>query len=193
MTRNMLHRPEVAFRAMTDDTARHQVNQAQVERSKQAAEAFRRKSPVAPAVNRTEHAIEFLNLVGACRRFVTTTGRVVPQLRDRRLSRARARARASARARNRARPGPGPAPAATSAPGAGGGRGWRRPGPGLGAGTGPGRGRGPGPVLTGGCGAETNPGRPPAQKASRNIPLVSSVAMVVPPQIGTVPFSAVTR
>ncbi|MDX3696607.1 DUF6192 family protein [Streptomyces europaeiscabiei] len=188
VTRNMLHRPEVAFRAMTDDTARHRVNQAQVERSKQAAEAFRRESPVAPAVNRTEHAIEFLNLVGACRRFVTTTGRVVPQLRDRRLSRARAR--------NRARPGPGPAPApaATSAPGAGGGRGWRRPGSGLGAGTGPpGRGRGPGPVLTGGCGAETNPGRPPAQKASRNHPLVSSVATVVPPQIGTVPFSAVTR
>lgn len=86
VTRNMLHRPEVAFRAMTDDTARHQVNQAQVERSRQAGEAFRRESPVAPAVNRIEHAIEFLDLVGACQRFVTTTGRIVPQLRDRRLS-----------------------------------------------------------------------------------------------------------
>ncbi|MFF5523203.1 DUF6192 family protein [Streptomyces coeruleorubidus] len=86
VTRSMLHRPEVAFRAMTDGTARHQVNQAQVERSRQAGEAFRRESPVAPAVNRIEHAIEFLDLVGACQRFVATTGRVVPQLRDRRLS-----------------------------------------------------------------------------------------------------------
>ncbi|MEE1836286.1 DUF6192 family protein [Streptomyces sp. SP17KL33] len=41
---------------------------------------------MAPAVNRIEHAIEYLDLVGACQRFVTTTGRIVPQLRDRRLS-----------------------------------------------------------------------------------------------------------
>ncbi|MFI9255439.1 DUF6192 family protein [Streptomyces sp. NPDC053069] len=85
---DFLRRPEVAQRAMADDTARHLVNQAQVDRSRQAGEDCRRESvsPVAPVVKRIEHAIEFLDLVGACQRFVTAAGRVVPQLRDRQLS-----------------------------------------------------------------------------------------------------------
>ncbi len=83
---DFLRRPDVAFKTLTDDTARHLVNQAQVERSRQAGETFRRESPAAPAVERVAHAMEFLDLVGACQRFVAGCGRVVPQLRDRRLS-----------------------------------------------------------------------------------------------------------
>ncbi len=86
VTTDFLRRPDVAFKAVSDDTTRHLVNQAQVERSRQAGETFRRESPAAPAVERIEHAMEFLDLVGACQRFVASCGRVVPQLRDRRLS-----------------------------------------------------------------------------------------------------------
>ena len=83
---DFLRRPDVAFKAMTDDTARHLVNQAQVERSRQAGEAWRRESPAGPTVERIEHAMEFLDLVGACQQFVAACGRVVPQLRDQNLS-----------------------------------------------------------------------------------------------------------
>ncbi|TQK44503.1 hypothetical protein FBY35_6011 [Streptomyces sp. SLBN-118] len=86
VTTEMLHRPDVAFRAMTDDTARHQVNRAQVERGRQAREDFERTSPVAPTVKRIDHAIEFLDLVSACHSFVANAGRVVPRLRDRQLN-----------------------------------------------------------------------------------------------------------
>lgn len=37
-------------------------------------------------MRRTNHALEFLDLVGACQRFVAATGRLVPSLRERRLS-----------------------------------------------------------------------------------------------------------
>jgi hypothetical protein len=86
VTTDMLHRPEVAFRAMTDDTARHHVNHAQVERGRQAREHFERTNPVAPTVRRIEHAMEFLDLVSACHSFVANAGRIVPRLRNRRLS-----------------------------------------------------------------------------------------------------------
>ncbi|MGW8882013.1 DUF6192 family protein, partial [Streptomyces mirabilis] len=43
---SLLRRPDVAFRAMGDDTARHQVNHAQVERGRQAREHFEETSPV---------------------------------------------------------------------------------------------------------------------------------------------------
>ena len=86
VTTDFLRRPEVAFKAMTDDTARHLVNRAQVDRSRQADEIFREESPAAPAMRRIEHAMEFLDLVGACQRFVAGCGRVVPELGDRRLS-----------------------------------------------------------------------------------------------------------
>ncbi|MDF3144744.1 MULTISPECIES: DUF6192 family protein [unclassified Streptomyces] len=46
----VLRRPEVASRVAADDTARPYVNRAQADRSRQQAVAFRRESPVGPAV-----------------------------------------------------------------------------------------------------------------------------------------------
>ncbi|ONK09569.1 hypothetical protein STBA_02690 [Streptomyces sp. MP131-18] len=81
----LLRRPDVAFKAMSDDTARFQVNHAQAERSRQAREHFEDTSPVAPAVRRIDRSVEFLDLVTACHSFVAAAGRVVPGLRDRQL------------------------------------------------------------------------------------------------------------
>ncbi|MEU3793999.1 DUF6192 family protein [Streptomyces fructofermentans] len=85
VTTGLLRRPDVAFKAMADDTARHQVNHAQVERGRQAREHFERTSPVAPAVRRIERTMEFIDLVAACHAFVAAAGRSVPGLRDRQL------------------------------------------------------------------------------------------------------------
>ncbi|MEU1785104.1 DUF6192 family protein [Streptomyces sparsogenes] len=63
---NLLRRPDVAFRAMSDDIARFQVNHAQVERGRQARDDFDRTSPVAPAVRAIDRSVEFLDLVTAC-------------------------------------------------------------------------------------------------------------------------------
>ncbi|WP_215453322.1 DUF6192 family protein [Streptomyces sp. ATCC 21386] len=82
---NLLRRPDIAFKAMGDDTARSQVNHAQVERGKQAREHFERTSPVAPAVRHIDRTAEFLDLVTACHAFVAAAGRTVPGLRDRTL------------------------------------------------------------------------------------------------------------
>ncbi|MFJ2196414.1 DUF6192 family protein [Streptomyces violaceusniger] len=82
---NLLRRPDIAFKAMGDDTARSQVNQAQVERSRQSREDFERTSPVAPAVRHIDRTVEFLDLVTACHSFVAAAGRAVPGLRDRTL------------------------------------------------------------------------------------------------------------
>lgn len=86
MTTGLLRRPDVAFRAMSDDTARHQVNHAQVELGRQAREEFERTSPVAPAIRRIDRSVEFLDLITACHAFVAASGRVVPGMRDRQLS-----------------------------------------------------------------------------------------------------------
>ncbi len=86
VTTVMLHRPEVAFRAMSDPVARHVVNHAQVERGRQAREHFEDSDPIAPVVQRMERSVEFLDLVTACHAFTAAAGRVVPGLRDRRLS-----------------------------------------------------------------------------------------------------------
>ncbi len=51
---DLLRRPDVAFQAMTDDTARHQVNHAQVG---QAREPSERESPIAPAVKHFGHVM----------------------------------------------------------------------------------------------------------------------------------------
>ncbi|MGV4989068.1 DUF6192 family protein [Streptomyces sp. NRAIS3] len=88
---DLLRRPSVAFKAMTDNTARHQVNHAQVEQSRQLREADEQQltgsvGPFEPEVRRINHALEFLDLVGACQRFVAATGRIVPSLRERRFS-----------------------------------------------------------------------------------------------------------
>lgn len=82
---SLLRRPDIAFKAMGDDTARSQVNHAQVERSRQARDTFERTSPVAPAVRHIDRTVEFLDLVTACHAFVAAVGRAVPGLRDRTL------------------------------------------------------------------------------------------------------------
>ncbi len=79
---SLLRRPDVAFRAMSDDTARFQVNHAQNERHRQAREHFEDSSPVAPAVRHIDRTVEFLDLVTACHSFVAAAGRTVPGLRD---------------------------------------------------------------------------------------------------------------
>lgn len=79
-------RPDVAFKAMSDDHARFQVNHAQNEGGRQAREHFEDTSPVAPAVRNIDRTVEFLDLVTACHSFVAAAGRTVPGLRDRTLS-----------------------------------------------------------------------------------------------------------
>ncbi|MEV0142766.1 DUF6192 family protein [Streptomyces globisporus] len=86
VTTGLLRRPDVAFKAMSDDTARHQVNHAQVERGRQAREHFEDTSPAAETVRNIDRSVEFLDLVTACHAFVAASGRVVPGLRDRQLS-----------------------------------------------------------------------------------------------------------
>ncbi|MER7772369.1 DUF6192 family protein [Kitasatospora sp. NPDC096140] len=84
---DLLRRPEVAFRVMAeDDTARHMVNRAQVERAKQSAEATHAKAAEAirapvPLLHQVQSTMYFVDLVGACTAFVAQVGRVVPALR----------------------------------------------------------------------------------------------------------------
>ncbi|PAZ12918.1 RacO protein [Streptomyces sp. SA15] len=83
MASDVLRRPEVAARVAADDRARHMVNRAQADRSRQQAEAFRRTSPVGPAVRRIERTEEFVDLLGAFHRFVREASKAVPKMRDR--------------------------------------------------------------------------------------------------------------
>ncbi|MFF3558309.1 DUF6192 family protein [Streptomyces tsukubensis] len=83
---DVLRRPEVAARVAADDTARHMVNRAQADRSRQQADAFRRESPVAPAIRRIERTEEFVDLLGAFHRFVREAGKAVPRMRGRNWS-----------------------------------------------------------------------------------------------------------
>ncbi|WP_219602259.1 DUF6192 family protein [Nonomuraea indica] len=48
---DLLRRPEVAFKAMTDTTARHLVNRAQVDQARQAGEVVRERTPRCPGSN----------------------------------------------------------------------------------------------------------------------------------------------
>ncbi len=62
---DLLRRPSVAFKAMTGDTARHQVDHAQVEQSRLLREAHEQQlegaeEPFEPTVRRINHALEFL-------------------------------------------------------------------------------------------------------------------------------------
>ncbi|MEV6138204.1 DUF6192 family protein [Nocardia sp. NPDC051990] len=75
---DFLRRPNVAYEAMADNTARHAVNAAQIDRSKAAMELARAKTP---AVRRIEHSAEYVDLVGACQQYVATIARIVPGLR----------------------------------------------------------------------------------------------------------------
>ncbi|MFF2085399.1 DUF6192 family protein [Nocardia sp. NPDC058176] len=75
---DFLRRPTVAYEAMADRTARHAVNSAQVDRSREALDRVRRS---APAVRRIEHSAEYVDLVGACQQFVASASRLVPAMR----------------------------------------------------------------------------------------------------------------
>lgn len=75
---DLLRRPEVAARAMSDTTARHLVNRAQADQARQGTELVRQRTP---ALQHIEHTREFLDLVGACAQFVASAGRIVPGLR----------------------------------------------------------------------------------------------------------------
>ncbi|MFR9774338.1 DUF6192 family protein [Nocardia beijingensis] len=78
VTRNFLNRPNVAFEAMADHTARHAVNTAQVDRARQSNERARQRHPV---IRKLEHGAEYIELVGMCAQFVAAAGRIVPTLR----------------------------------------------------------------------------------------------------------------
>ncbi len=66
---DVLRRPEVSARVAADDRACLAVNRAQAERSRRQAEAFRRDSPVAPAIRETERTEDFVDLLGSIHRF----------------------------------------------------------------------------------------------------------------------------
>ncbi|GEM32585.1 hypothetical protein NN3_35920 [Nocardia neocaledoniensis NBRC 108232] len=75
---DFLRRPTVAYEAMADHTARHAVNAAQIDRTRDALDRVRRSTP---AVRRTEHSAEYVDLVGTCQQFVAAASRLVPALR----------------------------------------------------------------------------------------------------------------
>jgi hypothetical protein len=75
---DFLRRPQVAAKAMADDTARHLVNDAQFQRFRESVDTAREQVPV---VQRVEHSADYLDLVAACAQFVATAGRIVPALR----------------------------------------------------------------------------------------------------------------
>ncbi|MFJ2191899.1 DUF6192 family protein [Kitasatospora sp. NPDC087861] len=83
---DLLRRPSVAFKAMTDTTARHLVNRAQVEHAQQVAEvthvtaAEAVNAPV-PLLHQIQSTMQFVDLIGACSAFVAQIGRIVPSLR----------------------------------------------------------------------------------------------------------------
>ncbi|MDF3142298.1 MULTISPECIES: DUF6192 family protein [unclassified Streptomyces] len=79
VTTDFLRRPAVASKAMADDTARHAVNEAQFDRFRQQAQFVHEEA--APQLQRMEHSAQFMDLVAACAQFVTTAGRIVPNLR----------------------------------------------------------------------------------------------------------------
>lgn len=79
VTTDFLRRPAVANKAMADDTARHAVNEAQFDRFRQQAQFVHEEA--APQLQRMEHSAQFMDLVAACAQFVTTAGRIVPNLR----------------------------------------------------------------------------------------------------------------
>ncbi|MES4886204.1 DUF6192 family protein [Streptomyces sp. NPDC000349] len=94
----LLHRPEVAFRAMRDRQARELVNEAQFEQAEpveeaswwepDAAEDEEGSGLVDPVriVRGFHRAMEFTDLIGVCQGFVAGASRLVPKLRGRDFS-----------------------------------------------------------------------------------------------------------
>lgn len=81
---DFLRRPTVARKTMDDQTARHVVNRAQIDRAQQAGDVNRRQTP---AVERIAETTQFVDLVGACTAFVSSIGRVLPELQGHRFTR----------------------------------------------------------------------------------------------------------
>jgi hypothetical protein len=77
---DLLRRPDVAFRAMSDSTARHLVNRAQIDRSQQRFEE-NLTPPAARALHQVRRTGQMLELIGACAAFIAAVGRAMPQLR----------------------------------------------------------------------------------------------------------------
>ncbi|WP_328397970.1 DUF6192 family protein [Nocardia sp. NBC_00416] len=75
---DFLRRPTVAYEAMEDQTARHAVNAAQIDRSSTALGKARERTP---EIRRTEHSADYVDLVSACQLFVSAASRIVPNLR----------------------------------------------------------------------------------------------------------------
>ncbi|MFD4407187.1 DUF6192 family protein [Nocardia sp. NPDC058499] len=75
---DFLRRPTVAYEAMEDQTARHAVNAAQIDRSSAALGKVRERTP---EIRRTEHSADYVDLVSACQLFVSSASRIVPKLR----------------------------------------------------------------------------------------------------------------
>lgn len=95
---DLLHRPEVAFRAMRDRQARELVNQAQFDQADLAEGSDEEEwweendteeddvvDPVA-IVRGFHRAMEFTDLIGVCQGFVAGASRLVPRLRGREFS-----------------------------------------------------------------------------------------------------------
>ncbi|MEU7579852.1 DUF6192 family protein [Streptomyces sp. NPDC041068] len=80
VAKDFLRRPMVAAQAMEDNTARHLVNEAQFDQVRRQAEVPRQMPQVAPVLHRIEHSVHFLDLVAACQQFVTSVGRIVPNM-----------------------------------------------------------------------------------------------------------------
>ncbi len=59
---------------MTDSTARHLINRAQVGRARQGVEIVRQRTPH----QHVGHTAEFLDLAGSYAQFVAQAGRIVP-------------------------------------------------------------------------------------------------------------------
>ncbi|WP_406635448.1 DUF6192 family protein [Amycolatopsis sp. WGS_07] len=79
----LLHRPEVASRVMADQTARHLVNSAQVERARQARSDVETR---VPAVRQLRYSMEVTQLLGGCAAFTAAVTRALPMLRAHRLT-----------------------------------------------------------------------------------------------------------
>jgi hypothetical protein len=78
---DLLRRPEVAFKAMADRTARHIVNRAQIDHAVAGTDVAREKVAAGRVVlEKVVHAAGFVELVGACAAFVAAAGRIVPSL-----------------------------------------------------------------------------------------------------------------
>ncbi|WP_242909790.1 DUF6192 family protein [Actinomadura terrae] len=76
----LLHRPDVAFKAMADDVAKDMVNRAQVDHTAQAVN--KHAEPVAPVMRELNRRMEFVDLIAACAAFTAAVQRCMAMLKD---------------------------------------------------------------------------------------------------------------